>query len=56
MEEDDRNLRLRGRVILDGIGIDSGMVVLHRASPEMTSSIDYMSISQDGTIGITTPW
>lgn len=56
MEEDDRNLRLRGRVILDGIGIDSGMVVLHRASPEMTSSIDSMSISQDGNFGITTPW
>lgn len=56
MEEDDRNLRLRGRVILDGVGIDSGMVVLHRVSPEMTSSIDSISVSQDGNFGITTPW
>ena len=42
------DLRLQGRVMLGGAGVGSGMVVLHRVSPEVAGEVDSVSIAQDG--------
>ena len=42
------DLRLQGRVMLGDAGVGSGMVVLHRVSPEVAGEVDSVSIAQDG--------
>src|SRR5262245_5948676 len=48
-------LRLNGRVTSDSAAVSSGMIVLHRASPESAGPIDSLRASANGTFSFRLP-
>ena len=46
---------LRGRVVVNGVGMDAGMVVLHRVSTDEQGEVDSIRTAQDGSFSFRLP-